>query len=112
MARPVLSPFPIRKGSGWRPVTFSLMAWVWLNDYDSGNNAIMVKRAPGSHQGWMFYVGGLNQGSEAKKPGFGVSESADPRIAGNSEVGLNRWHHLAVAFHSSVSSADLFMDGA
>src|SRR5262249_46271248 len=73
---------------------------------------IMTKRAPGSHQGWMFYVGGLIHGSEAKKPAFGVSEGADPGVVGNAEIGLNVWHHLAVAFHSSASRADLFLDGA
>ena len=90
---------------------FSIMAWVWLNAYDNANSAILAKREPGSNRGWMLYVGGTIQGPEARKPTFIVSESSDPRVVGSSELGTNAWHHIAVVFRSSNSTAQIYLDG-
>lgn len=90
---------------------FSITAWVFLKDYDDWNSAILTKRATGSRNGWMLYIGGLVQGSEAKKAGFSVSESTDPRVASSREISTNEWHHIAVVYNSSTSNALLYVDG-
>jgi Concanavalin A-like lectin/glucanases superfamily len=90
---------------------FSIMAWVYLANYNSLNSAILTKREPGSQHGWMLYVGGAVQAVEARKPTFIVSESTDPRVVATVELGTNQWHHIAVVFHSSNSLAQLYLDG-
>ena len=89
---------------------FSIMTWVWMNDTNFG--AILAKRVTGSHQGWMLYIAGANQGMETGKPAFVVSGGADPRVYGNTEIGTNRWRHIAVVYHSANSNAMLYIDGA
>ena len=79
--------------------------------YDTGNSAILGKRAPGSHNGWMLYVGGLSQGAEARKPVFIVSGGADARVTGNVDIRTNQWQHLAVVFSTNSGVASLYING-
>lgn len=90
---------------------FTITAWVFLRNYDTGNSVILSKRGPGSHNGWMLYAGGLSQGSEARKPVFIVSGGADARVTGNVDIRTNQWQHLAVVFSTNSGVASLYING-
>ena len=90
---------------------FTITAWVFLRNYDAWNSAILSKRAPGSRNGWMLYVGGLAQGSEAGKPVFIVSGGADARVTGTVDIRTNQWQHLAVVFSTNSGVASLYING-
>jgi hypothetical protein len=90
---------------------FTITAWVFLRNYDAWNSAILTKRAPGSRNGWMLYVGGLAQGSEARKPVFIVSGGADALVTGPVDIRTNQWQHLAVVFSTNSGVASLYING-
>ena len=90
---------------------FSITAWVFLKAYDPWGSAILIKRVPGSGNGWVFLVSGLNQVGVARKVAFGVSENADPTMFSNSDLKTNEWHHLAVVYKAANSNASIYVDG-
>jgi len=90
---------------------FSITAWVFLNNYGSGNSTVLAKRELGSRNGWMLYVGGSTGGAEARKAAFIVSGGADARVTGTVDISTNQWQHLAVVFSTNSGVASLYIDG-
>lgn len=98
---------------------FSISAWIFETERNGHfQDCIISKRAPGpgtsgnDGRGWIFTVGGFRNASHTGRLFYQVSGGENPHAVSAGVLSLDQWHQVAVVYHQSSSSVDLYIDGA
>lgn len=97
-------------------VSFTINAWVQIDEYNSSYGSIIVnKRGPGSDNGWNFGVAGYGDlTNDVQKLGvltYNISGGDDPFVAGVQQLDFTKWHMTTVMYDNITNTVSLYLDG-